>query len=108
MTTIMVDRMSPCKPNSRWRYAKSCHLFMAAPNLEALHTFAEGLGLKRPWLQQGSMPHYDLTESKQRLALEMGAVLVDGHVVVAVMRNWQRMCTKPKDRIECGSRPAGW
>jgi len=92
ITTIMVDRLAPCIPNKNWKHKESCHLFIASPEIERLHIFAEGLGLKREWFQgkDRSLPHYDLTASKYKLALEMGAVLVDRYVMHAVMRLFRR------------------
>lgn len=58
-----------------WRGYKWCHL--QADTLDELHAFAQGIGLKREWFQKGSRPeldHYDVTESKRKLALEAGAI----------------------------------
>lgn len=53
---------------------ESCHLIVAG-SLEDLHRFAEKIGLKRDWFQKNaSWPHYDLTQSKQALALRHGAI----------------------------------
>lgn len=50
---------------------------MAAPNIEALHKFAEKLGLKRKWFQDSdTFPHYDICKSKKKLAIKLGAVEV--------------------------------
>ena len=46
-------------------------------HLEALHTFARRLGMKRAWFQNHRLaPHYDLTGSKRERALELGAAFV--------------------------------
>ena len=59
-----------------WRGKLWCH--MSADSMEELHEFANRLGLKRSWFQDaGGIPHYDLTESKRRQALAMGAVHLD-------------------------------
>lgn len=50
------------------------HLF--ATDLNALHSFAKKIGLRREWYQVGAsgFPHYDLTRSKREAALKAGAV----------------------------------
>lgn len=51
----------------------SCHMF--ADTLDELHAFAGKLGMKRAWFQGHALiPHYDLTPSRRKLALESGAV----------------------------------
>lgn len=47
------------------------HLF--ADSTEELHAFAARLGLRRDWFQQGSIPHYDVSQTKRRAALQLGA-----------------------------------
>lgn len=47
-------------------------------NIEVLHDFANKLGLKREWFQQGSsIYHYDLTESKRIEAIKLGAIEIN-------------------------------
>tara|TARA_R110000850_G_scaffold23975_5_gene70471 strand:- start:5178 stop:5519 length:342 start_codon:yes stop_codon:yes gene_type:complete len=56
----------------KWRGKEWCHL--VADNLEELHEFAKGVGLKRSWYQSSaSYPHYDVTVSTRALALRLGA-----------------------------------
>lgn len=89
--TVMVDRLAPCVPNGRWKYTESCHMFIAHPDLEHLHSFAASIGLKRQWFQpKSTLPHYDLTKAKRGLAIMKGAVSVDRYVMVSVMREWRR------------------
>lgn len=56
-----------------WKLGPSCHLL--ADDIEELHLFAEKIGMKRTWFQEGkgSMPHYDLTANKRKQAIRMGA-----------------------------------
>lgn len=73
--TVYVDEFRVWAP-TRIRCFRngSCH--MTADTLEELHAMAKRLGLKRAWFQQGSTPHYDLTEPKRARALELGAAFV--------------------------------
>jgi Protein of unknown function (DUF4031) len=67
-----------------------CH--MVADTLTELHEMALQVGLRREWFQdwpEASFPHYDITLSKRKLALEFGAVEVDRHQLVAVMRRYR-------------------
>jgi hypothetical protein len=43
-------------------------------DLNELHSFAKGLGLKREWFQDKTFPHYDLTATKRKIAITRGAV----------------------------------
>ena len=68
-----VDSLMPCRPNGRWPWSQSCHLF--ADTLDELHDFATRLGLRRAWFQNHRrLPHYDLTSNKRRQAVKLGAV----------------------------------
>lgn len=54
----------------------SCHMATDG-DVEALHVFAEGIGLKRTWFQNHhSVPHYDLTPPRRFAAVRAGAVEV--------------------------------
>ena len=78
-TVIMVDELR------LWRIARaaprcfsdgSCHLTCEG-DIEVLHAFAARLGLRREWFQDHPRhPHYDLTRSKRRRAVQLGAVEV--------------------------------
>ncbi len=60
-------------PNKRKQY---CHMATDG-NLVELHVFSILVGLKRHWFQGGRLPHYDLTESKREIAVNLGAVESD-------------------------------
>src|SRR4028119_2254637 len=55
-----------------------CHLWPAEAtpkNLQELHEVALAIGLKRSYFQnRPGFPHYDLTPSKRKLAIEQGAI----------------------------------
>lgn len=81
-----------------------CH--MAADSLDELHTMAHKIGLQRRWFQnKPEHPHYDISMSKRREAIKLGAVEVSqrqmlmlhqGHKPVPLTFDWT--C------IKCGSR----
>jgi hypothetical protein len=65
---------------SRW-----CHLFTDQDDPTELHEFAQRIGLRREWFQEGRMlgdrsrpdptkDHYDVTASRRRAAVAAGAV----------------------------------
>lgn len=62
--------------SSRW-----CHLLSDQEDPEELHLFAESIGLKRSYFQRGKFAwwhqHYDVTESKRKLAVDKGALEID-------------------------------
>ena len=82
--TVYVDKLVPCRPTANWPFSFSCH--MIADNTIELHAMARKIGLKRSWYQCGSiLPHYDLTATKRRQAILMGAVSIDKREV------WRRI-----------------
>lgn len=90
---IYVDFQQSCLPNPRWRWNTVSHLSCdPTGDLEPLHRFAAGIGLKRRWFQPrgGIMPHYDLSPGMRAAALRAGATeLPNREAVVAVIRAWR-------------------
>ena len=83
--SVYVDSLFNCIKNKNWKYDEACHLF--ADTTKELHDFALQIGLKRRWFQnQSSVPHYDLTRSKRRLAVRKGAVELDSKQVADFIR----------------------
>ena len=70
--TVYVD------PPQTWndRFPNYCHMW--ADSIEELHEFATKLRLKRTWFQhqRRGFPHYDVSQGKRYLALQMGALPV--------------------------------
>lgn len=62
---------------------------MLADSLEELHAMADRIGLRRAWFQPLSTPHYDVSLQKRALAVAAGAVEIDRHQVVALIRAWR-------------------
>lgn len=55
-----------------------CHMWTNG-DIEELHRFAAGLGLRRAWFQEHQvLNHYDLTPNKRKLALRMGSEFKSG------------------------------
>jgi hypothetical protein len=74
--------------------ARWCHLL--ADTREELHAFAGALGLKRWWFQQPDGPdgvrwHYDITASKRRQAVSLGAKEVTFREVVTLIEEWRAL-----------------
>lgn len=61
-----------------------CH--MLADTLEELHAMADLIGIKRKWFQNHGTPHYDICQTKRRLAIRNGAVEVDRKKLVEIIR----------------------
>lgn len=65
-----------------------CHMF--SPDLEALHSMADRIGVARKWFQDPrtmpkvSWPHYDIAKSKRGLAISFGAIECDKNQMVAM------------------------
>ena len=71
-----------------WNYKKHCHLFSEKTDTgnEQLHKFAEKIGLNRNWFQDANIPHYDLNETKRKLAIKMGAIEIDSKEILRLLR----------------------
>lgn len=83
---ICVDELRPCNQYPGWPHSKSCHLFSDDADLPALHHFASALGLSRAWFQHHPrLPHYDLTQSKRRYAVNIGAKEVDRRYLISII-----------------------
>ena len=66
---------------------RMCH--MIADDLDELLAMADRIGVARKWFQAcppASFPHFDIAQSKKRLALEAGAVDCTRRVFVEHMR----------------------
>ena len=71
----------------KWLGLKWCHLL--ADDLDELHRFAAGLGIKRTSFQappKASAPHYDLTAYERKQAIAKGAVPCSRDQVVIIAR----------------------
>lgn len=76
--TIYVDPLRNNGTSKTWRYTHNCHMFSDELDHAELLAFASRLGLKAAWLQKpGPNAHFDLTESKRKLAVKHGAVEVE-------------------------------
>lgn len=73
MMTFYVDEIRDYPGKGRWS-----HLWTDG-DMEALHLFAESLGLRRTWVHHsggliGDFTHYDVRPGKRALAIQFGAV----------------------------------
>ncbi len=80
---VMVDAITKY-PNAKGIFRNgSAHLTVngtTPEHLEALHAFAQRIGLRRSWFQDHRLAaHYDLTPARHVAALRAGALLVDAH-----------------------------
>jgi len=81
--------MSVYVDNGQYQFGlmKMSHMF--ADSLEELHAMAHKIGLKREWFQEGSTPHYDISQSKRAEAIKHGALEADRKKVVELIRYWR-------------------
>jgi hypothetical protein len=67
---------------------RRCGHLVSDTSIAELCEFAESLGLRREWLQRGSVPHFDLTGEYYNLAVARGAVLVSSRELVRRAVRW--------------------
>jgi hypothetical protein len=90
--TVYVDELKTSPLNSKWKYKKYCH--MSSDDLMELEKMAVKIGLKAEWFQDKNIKHYDLTESKRKMAIMNGAVEINNtEFVMKFHKKWKN----PKD-----------
>ena len=63
---------------------KMCH--MIADTVDELHEMANKIGMKRKWFQNKlSMPHYDVSLTKRKLAVNAGAIEISERRLVKIL-----------------------
>lgn len=68
---------------------KMCHMLADTEN--ELHEMADKIGIKRKWYQaNASTPHYDICQSKRKLAVEFGAIEVNRKQTVEIIRKLRK------------------
>lgn len=75
------------KQQNEFRGMKMSH--MMADSLSELHAMADSIGLMRRWFQPRSTPHYDVCQSKRKLAIAKGAIEIDSIKTVELIRKWR-------------------
>jgi len=66
-----VDPLFRCMTSKHFHHSEACHL--VADTVEEFHVFAQNLGLRRDWFQDGLVPHYDLSKRMRYKAIAAGA-----------------------------------
>ena len=85
--TVFVDNAFTSARGNVW-----CHMASDDADLAELHQMAKAIGLRRDWLHDGSIPHYDLTPSKRLMAIKLGAVPIDTTDMVRLMQAYRIKC----------------
>ncbi|OGU55472.1 MAG: hypothetical protein A2V66_11895 [Ignavibacteria bacterium RBG_13_36_8] len=87
----------------RGKLIYSCHLF--SDNFQELTIIAEVLKLKQNWIHKSrlSIPHFDLIESKQKLALKLGAVKLTKENYLKVMTKLKKIYWNNTQQKEKGT-----
>lgn len=68
--SVYVDR-----EQNQYGRMKMCHMF--ADSLDELHAMANKIGIQEKWFQNKKHPHYDICQSKKKLAIKHGAIEIN-------------------------------
>lgn len=60
---------------------------MVADTIEELHKMADAIGIKRGWFQGDARPHYDISKSKRKLAIRLGAIEVGERKIIEIIKS---------------------
>ena len=82
--------------NYRGKFGRMIMSHMMADSASELHSMAKKLGLKRKWFQDKGCPHYDVSQSKRKLALELGVTSLP----IGDRREWSRVYNKIKYAVK--------
>jgi hypothetical protein len=78
--SVFVDRAS--NPYGRMKMSH-----MVADTPEELHAMADKIGVNRKWFQDNpDHPHYDICQSKKKLAMSFGAIEIYNSELVILLR----------------------
>jgi hypothetical protein len=72
--------------DARNRFGRMIMCHMIADTVEELHSMADAIGMRRAWFQPKSFPHYDVSLSRRKLAVERGARCLTQRELVSVIR----------------------
>lgn len=76
--------------NLKFRNMIMCH--MIADSVDELHDMALKIGLKKEWFQaNSSFPHYDISLSVKKKALELGAIEVSRRELVLKIKALKKL-----------------
>ena len=71
-----------------FRGLRMCHMF--ADTADELYKMADKIGVDRKHFQASETPHFDICQSKRRLALQHGAKSIDRRKVVELINQHRR------------------
>ena len=70
-----------------YRPMVTCH--MIADGVEELIDFAKRLGMSPSWFQPWSHPHFDVNLTRQKVAVQLGAIVLERKPFVLKMREYR-------------------
>jgi len=91
--TVYVD-------SARNPYGRMLMCHMVADGIDDLMGMAGRVGLARRHFQNGSFPHFDLSQTYRAKAIRAGAVVVDRRGLVEVMRRYRVRLIKDAEERE--------
>lgn len=77
--TVYVD-------DAKNRYGRMKMSHMIADSPDELHRMAAKIGIQRQHFQDKNIPHYDVCQSKKKLAMQLGAREVSSRELVKIAR----------------------
>jgi len=71
------------------KYGRMVMSHLLADTLPELHHMAGIIGVQQKWFQDTIIPHYDICQSKKKLAIQHGAVECDVRDLRSLLKFWR-------------------
>ena len=72
---------------NKYKFKSFIMSHLVADSIEELHKMAQILDLKRSWFQDGKRLHYDISQTKKKQAIKLGAIEINDRQIIKLFNN---------------------